>query len=134
MRKRTRAREYALQILYQMDITGDPYDLALSRFWNSIDSSFEIKDYAIQLVEGVSGKLADIDSLVAEHSEHWVLDRMAIIDRNILRLATYELVYRGDIPPKVAVNEALELAHKYSDPDSVKFINGILDKIITHRQ
>ena len=130
MRKRTHSREHALQILYQIDITGDPVDAVLSRFWDSTNSSWEIKNYSIQIVENVSEKLKDIDALIAKYSEHWDLDRMTIVDRNILRLASYELLYRDDIPPKVAINEALELAHKYSDLDSAKFINGILNKLM----
>ena len=71
------------------------------------------------------------DAFIVEHSEHWEMNRMPTIDRGILRLAAYELLYRDDIPPKVTINEAVELAHKYSTPDSGKFINGILDKLMT---
>ena len=134
MRKRTQAREYALHILYQMDITGDSASAALDRFWQDNNCEAEVRDFAGQLVQGSSENLAEIDTIISKHSEHWKLYRMAAIDRGILRLATYEILYRNDIPPKATINEALEMAHKYSTPDSGKFINGILDKIMTLRQ
>ena len=134
MRKRTQAREYALHILYQMDITGDSASAALDRFWQDNNCETEVRDFAGQLVQGSSENLAEIDTIISRHSEHWKLYRMAAIDRGILRLATYEILYRNDIPPKATINEALEMAHKYSTPDSGKFINGILDKIMTLRR
>jgi transcription antitermination factor NusB len=134
VRKRTRAREYALQILYQIDITGDPDDAVLNRFWNDSKSSPEIMSFATQLVKGTFEKVAEIDTLISKHSENWDLYRMAAIDRNIIRLAAYELLYRDDIPQKVTVNEAVDLAHKYSDMDSSRFINGVLDKLMSIEQ
>ena len=134
LRKRTQAREYALHILYQIDITGDSASAALDRFWQDNNCEAEVRDFAGQLVQGSSENLAEIDTIISKHSEHWKLYRMAAIDRGILRLATYEILYRNDIPPKATINEALEMAHKYSTPDSGKFINGILDKIMTLRQ
>ena len=130
MRRRTRARECALQILYQIDITGDPVDLVLDRFWQSMKHNSEVLTFATQLVRGAYGNLVEIDGLIAGYSQHWKLDRMPIVDRCILRLAAYELLYRDDIPPKVTINEAVELAHKYSTPDSGKFVNGVLDKLM----
>jgi len=130
LRKRTQAREYALQILYQMDITGDLAGEVLNRFWQSTSCDSEVRSFTTQIVRGASENLAEIDALIAKYSEHWEIDRMPTIDRSILRSAIYELLYRDDIPPKVAINEALELANKFSTPDSGKFINGILDKLI----
>lgn len=130
MRRRTRAREYALQILYQIDMTGDPAHVVLSRFWQNKNSDPEVISFTDQLVKGASDKSKEIDAIIVAHSEHWRIDRIAAIDRNILRLAIYELLYRVDIPPKVTINEAVDMAHKYSTPDSGKFINGILDKLI----
>ena len=89
-----------------------------------------MRSFATQIVRGASENLAEIDAFIAEYSEHWEIDRMPTIDRSILRSAVYELLYRNDIPPKVAINEALELANRFSTPDSGKFINGILDKLI----
>ena len=134
LRKRTQAREYALQILYQMDITGDPVDELLQRFWSGISYDPEVRSFATELVKGASGKLVEIDVLIAEYSEHWEIDRMPAIDRSILRLAAHEILYRADIPPKATINEAVEMAHKYSTPDSGKFINGILDKLMARKR
>ena len=134
MRKRTQAREYALQILYQVDITHDPVDSVLGRFWQDIEHDPEVHDFATQLVRNTWGNLGRVDPVIAKYSEHWDIKRMAAIDRCILRLASYEILYRKDIPPKVTINEALELAHKYSTPDSGRFINGILDKLMAREQ
>jgi len=134
LRKRTQAREYALHILYQIDITGDPASAVLDQFWRDNECEEGVRDFAAQLVKGSSENLAEIDTIISKHSEHWKLFRMAAIDRGILRLATYEMLYRNDIPPKATINEAVEMAHKYSTPDSGKFINGILDKIMTLRR
>ena len=133
MRKRTQARVYALQMLYQIDMTDDPVDVVLSQFWKDKEQEPEVRDFAAQLVKGTSENLTEIDALLAEYSENWDLDRMPAIDRSILRFATYELLYRDDIPPKVVINEAVEMAHRFSTPDSGKFINGILDKLMARR-
>jgi len=133
LRKRTQARGYALQLLYQMDMTDDPIDSILVRFWQDVEHDSEVRDFATQLVRGTADNLTEIDALIAEYSEHWKIDRMPAIDRNILRSAIYELLYRADIPPKVAINEAVELAKRFSTPDSGKFINGILDKLMSQR-
>ncbi len=128
--KRRRAREYALQLLFQLDITGDRLtDEVLKEFWEGNKEDDDIKEFTTSIVRGTIGHLTTIDSLIKDAVEHWQLERMAVIDRNILRAATYELLYRPDIPPSVAINEAIEIAKKYSTEDSSRFINGILDKI-----
>jgi transcription antitermination factor NusB len=131
MRKRSRAREFALQVLYQMDITGDNYDTCLDNFWQAqagkIDA--EIENFANELVCGVAQNLEAIDARISQHATNWQLKRMAVVDRNILRLGSYELMFRPDIPPKVSLNEAVELAKKYSGLEAGKFVNGVLDKI-----
>jgi transcription antitermination factor NusB len=130
MRKRTKAREYALQILYAVDITkDDPMD-CVDRFWEGDEeSSIEVKKFAAGLVLGVSDNKKEIDRMIAKHATNWKLDRMAVIDRNVLRFAAYELLYSKDIPPKVSINEAIDIAKKFGGPDSGKFVNGVLDKI-----
>lgn len=133
MRKRTQSRGYALQILYQIDMTGDPANDVMGRFWEELECDSEVREFAIQLVRGTCENLTDIDALITEYSEHWKIDRMPAIDRNILRSAIYELLYRSDIPRKVVINEAVETANRFSTPDSGKFINGILDKLLTRR-
>ena len=120
-------------MLYQIDMTDDPVDVVLSQFWKDKEQEPEVRDFAAQLVKGTSENLTEIDALLAEYSENWDLDRMPAIDRSILRFATYELLYRDDIPPKVVINEAVEMAHRFSTPDSGKFINGILDKLMARR-
>lgn len=126
--KRRKAREYALQILYQHDFTTEEPDL--DAFWQDVDENdAEIVSFANALVKGTLGNIENIDSTITNAAEHWVLKRMAAVDRNILREATYEILYREDIPPAVTINEALEIAKKFASKESAAFINGILDKI-----
>jgi len=121
MRKRTMARESALKILYAIDITKDEPDICINNFWLSQDSiEQEVKNYADGIV---------LDRLISDCATNWELGRMAVIDRNILRLGAYELIFAEDIPPKVAINEAIDIAKRYGDKDSGKFVNGVLDKI-----
>ncbi len=132
MRKRTHGRELALQFLYQIDITGDNYDSALDSFLKAqsaeeIDET--IKGFAVELVKGARDNSELIDSKISQYAANWQLGRMAVVDRNILRLSCFELLFRDDIPPKVSINEAVELAKKYSGPEAGKFVNAILDKI-----
>lgn len=131
MRKRTQARIFALQILYQVDITKDNYTDCLNNFWLNLDEPIEdqVKDFTAELVKGAITNLDTIDKKIAEYATNWQIRRMAVIDRNILRLSGYELIFRQDIPPKVSINEAVELAKKYSGPQAGKFVNGVLDKI-----
>jgi len=136
MRKRSLSRELALQVLYQIDITKDRYDATLENFWkmdHENDISEEIKIFTEELVKGVSENIKAIDDKIAGYATNWELTRMAVVDRNILRMAGFELVFRKDIPPKVSINEAVELAKKYSGAASGKFVNGILDKIKSER-
>lgn len=128
--KRRRAREFALQLMFQLDITGDKLtNEILKRFWEGNREDDEVRGFANSIVNGTIENLNTIDSIIKKTAENWQIDRMAVIDRNILRLATYELLYRDDIPPSVTINEAIEIAKKYGTEDSSAFINGILDKI-----
>jgi N utilization substance protein B len=113
MRKRTRAREFALQVLYQMDMTHDSSTVSLENFWQAhseerIDD--ELKEFTGALVEGVARDRSEIDKKISQFATNWQLERMAVVDRNILRLGCFELLFREDIPPKVSINEAVELA------------------------
>lgn len=130
MRKRTKARECALKILYEVDVTGNPYKDSLENFWQfqEINDSVII-DFSSRLVKGILENLDKIDKEISQFATNWQLKRMAVIDRNILRLAAYELLFMEDIPPKVSINEAVELAKKFGDVDSSRFVNGVLDKI-----
>lgn len=130
MRKRTLARESALKILYAVEMTKDGPEKCIDNFWNSQEKAQpQVKAFADDLVRGVYKNKERIDTLITEHATNWELDRMAVIDRNILRFGTYELIFADDVPPKVAINEAIDIAKKYGDKDSGKFVNGILDKI-----
>ncbi len=132
MRKRTYAREFALQILYQIDITEDDTEAVLENFWqNKIDEKIDpsIKDFTDRIVRGVVGNLDKINAKITQYAKNWQLKRMAVVDRNILRLASFELLFCQDIPPKVTINEAVELSKKFSGIETAKFVNGILDKI-----
>ncbi|MFA5320983.1 MAG: transcription antitermination factor NusB [Candidatus Omnitrophota bacterium] len=132
MRKRTQSRELAMQLLYLISVTHDDFSTAMENFWHDDERGLvprEIRDFSVELARGVSENMESIDSKIAGYALNWEPDRMALIDRNILRLASYELLFRPDIPPKVAINEAIELAKKYSGQEAAKFVNGILDKI-----
>lgn len=129
MRKRTKAREYALQILYQVDLTRTDPATAVQDFWTYRATPPEVRTFATRLVEGTLSHVDDIDRLIASHANNWEIARMAVVDRNILRLGTYELLYVEEVPPKVCLNEAIELAKRFGDEESSKFVNGILDTI-----
>lgn len=129
MGKRRRSREGALQVLYQIEITKQDPLQAFDQ-WKAHFSSKEGEDeFAEQIILGVVGHRQEIDHLIRVHSEHWSLDRISMIDRNILRMAIFELLYCHDIPPKVTLNEAIDLGKRYGSEESGSFINGILDKI-----
>ena len=130
MRPRTQSRVFALQMLYQAEITNEPIDLIRERFWKTAVASEAVKHFADVLVKGASEHQAVIDGAIrSAATTSWPLHRMPVIDRCLLRSATYELLYLVDIPSAVSINEAIELAKAYSTEDSPKFINAILDKI-----
>jgi len=129
MRRRTQAREVALQLLYQIDLLKGLPREDQERFLAEHAEGVEVQEYARALVQGVLEHRREIDHRIEEVARNWELGRMATIDRNVLRMGIYELIYRSDIPPKVAINEAVELAKKYSTKNSSAFVNGILDKV-----
>ena len=128
--RRRKAREYALQFLFQSDF-GDKGDIgrSLKQFWVDKEKDDEVKKFATEIIKGTLSGLDEIDATINKSAEHWVLQRMAAVDRNILRFAVYEILHRKDIPSAVTINEALEIAKKYSSSESAPFINGLLDKI-----
>lgn len=129
MGRRRRARELALQILFQLDSSQENLEEALKTFWFLHRHPKEIKEFANRLVEGTRENLKAIDEKIARYAEHWEMERMAGVDRNILRLGAYEILYCPDIPIKVSLNEAIELAKKFSTEKSSQFVNALLDKI-----
>ncbi len=127
--KRTKARERALQALYQIDVAAEGIDDALSRFWKSFEPvEREVVALAEALVRGVAAHRRTIDETIERVSTNWRLDRMAKVDRNVLRLAVYELL-ETDVPMKVVINEAIELGKKYGSESTGAFVNGVLDKV-----
>jgi N utilization substance protein B len=136
MGTRRRGRELALQILYQIDMTGQEPGRALALFWENFEGQAEAiqpgaKDFAVELVEGVWCERERIDKLIANSAEHWRLGRIARVDINILRVATYEVLCCPDTPASVIINEAVEIARRYGTNDSPPFVNGVLDHIAT---
>jgi N utilization substance protein B len=127
--KRRKAREYALQILFQLDIRKEkPSAAVLKHFWAEYDPDEEVKAFSEEIVKGTYKHIARIDELLHQCAKNWSLDRMAVVDRNVLRMAVYEILYRIDIPTSVTINEAIEIAKKYGTDESGSFVNGILDR------
>ena len=131
MRRRTKARECALKILYAVDVGKGDCDKCIETFWKNSNGAHdaETRAFADSIVRGVTKNIEEVDRLISSSATNWQLKRMAAVDRNILRLAAYELVFSKDIPPKVSINEAIDIAKKYGNADSGKFVNGILDKV-----
>jgi len=128
--KRRKAREYALQILFQADFTEKKLDgEALREFWSERKENMDVRKFTEDLVRGTLDKIEEIDTTIEKVTENWLLKRMAAVDRNILRFAAYEILYRKDIPAAVTINEALEIAKKYSSSESASFLNGVLDRL-----
>jgi N utilization substance protein B len=132
MGNRRRAREMAVKVLYQADMVQCSMAEALSLYCMHFEVSERIRDFAVELVRGVEGHLPTIDTLIRRFSEHWRLERMPVVDRNIIRLGVFELLHRPDIPAKVSINEAVDLGKKFGTEESGAFINGILDRIRRH--
>ena len=126
---RRRSREAALQMLFQMDVSGVSAAQAIHTYWASLSSSREGEDFANELVRGFGDAHEEIDETIRSVSQHWRLERMTKVDRNILRLATYELMKLGDVPRRVTLNEAVELAKRFGSEGSAGFVNGVLDRI-----
>jgi N utilization substance protein B len=154
MGKRREARERAVQFLFQHDLNApEDLELALNQFWDSQRAASiaeekgaatwgerpelpppsadeaAVRLFAVPLIRGTLQHRDEIDAIIRKHAKNWELHRIAAVDRNILRLALYEMLYRDDIPPVVSINEAVDIAKKFSTQDSGKFVNGILDKV-----
>ena len=131
MPSRHRARERALQILFQWDARKEPIEASISSFYDTLYSEqSETRpapdEFVDRLVNGVVENIAEIDRRLSQHAEHWRIERMPAVDRNVLRLAIFEMMAL-DTPPPVAIDEAIELARRFSGEESVQFINGVLD-------
>ncbi|MCM8803845.1 MAG: transcription antitermination factor NusB [Candidatus Omnitrophica bacterium] len=128
---RRKAREYALKILYMIDIRKENYLSIIDEFWQSIKEKVngKVKEFSNEIVKGVMENIEKIDKIISDVSLNWEIERMSYIDRNILRIGTYEIIFKNDIPYAVSINEAIEISKEYGDNDSPKFVNGILHKI-----
>ena len=116
-------------MLFQVDLTGEPAEDVFREFWRGQRSDEDVRDFAQTLVRGVLSHRLALDAAVAASAEHWRVERMAVVDRNVLRLAVYEMLFHDDTPPPVVIDEAIEIAKKYGSAESGAFINGILDHI-----
>jgi len=125
--KRRRAREYALQLLFQSEYLGSKADL--DQFWKDKDESQDVRDFTASIVRGTLKNLEEIDRQLVACTDNWSLERLAAVDRSVLRAAAYEILFRSDIPHAVTINEALEIVKKFSTTESSSFINGVLDKL-----
>jgi N utilization substance protein B len=134
MTRRSRAREVALQLLFQRDVNPTVPRSAVEEFARErLLTKDDLVAFCLSLYDGAVGRAAEIDGLLAAAAENWRLPRMAAVDRNVLRLGAYELLFAADTPPKVALDEAIELARRYGDKDSPAFVNGVLDRLLKSR-
>ncbi|GJL66520.1 MAG: hypothetical protein NPIRA05_14910 [Nitrospirales bacterium] len=130
-RSRRAARQLALQFLFQNEFQQRSSH-SLDKFWEDHESAPEVQLFATQVVEGVFAHQKELDTLINDYAVEWTLSRMPVVDRNILRCAIFELFWLPEVPAKVTINEALELAKRFADEESKRFLNGILDRIIQH--
>jgi N utilization substance protein B len=129
---RRRGRELALQMLYQHELASSDVEDMFSSFDELQQAPPSTREFAVGLVRGVLSRLAELDSHLVDQADHWRLERMAAVDRNILRLALYELIFEGDTPPAVVIDEAVEIAKRFGSERSSQFVNGVLDGFL-HR-
>jgi len=129
MGKRRKARECALQILFQLEFNASDADALIRGYWTHQKASEDIKEYGTWLVRGIRSEQEEVDRTIQASSEHWRIARMAVVDRNILRIAVYEMLHEKTLVPAIIINEAIEIAKKYSGEDASVFINGILDAV-----
>ena len=133
MTRRSRARDVALQLLFQFDFNAKVERLSQERFVRERLNDASLEPFCLGLFDGVQSHRADIDKDLTEAAENWRLQRMAGVDRNVLRLGAYELLFEPGIPAASAINEAIELARRYGSKDSAGFVNGVLDRIARSR-
>ncbi|MDP2724949.1 MAG: transcription antitermination factor NusB [Syntrophales bacterium] len=131
MRPRRKAREIAMQVLYGLDVSQGNLKETIDLFWKNFDVPEKVKAFSSILVEGAWNNRKQIDTLIGGCAENWSVERMSRVDRSILRMAVYELLYCRDIPPKVAINEAIDLGKLFGSENSGAFINGVLDAFYT---
>ncbi len=130
MGSRRKSRELLLQMLFQSDLGKQPAEQVRRTFWaEQKDASAEVRDYVEDLFNVATERSAEIDRTIEEHAKNWRMERMAAVDRNVLRAAVAEFLGKPDVPKPVVINEAIEIARRYSSPESITFINGVLDSV-----
>jgi len=132
MKSRTKARGIALQVLYEYDMTAHPLGISLEARFADETIDDQILDFSRQIVNGIVPIIPTLDSVIAVHAPEWPLDQVAIIDRNILRIALWEFAVSRVTPVKVAINEAIELAKTFGSDSSSRFVNGVLGSLVDH--
>jgi N utilization substance protein B len=130
MGARRKARELALQMLYQHDLSGNPADTIIGTFEDLQKSKANTREFATKIFRGTLDHLAQIDEMIVAQADNWRIERMAVVDRNIIRMSIYEFLYETDTPKLVIIDEAIEIAKKFGTQKSSQFINGILDGIL----
>jgi N utilization substance protein B len=125
-------RELALKALYQIDMRGEVSNEDLALFFESLGASDQARVFALKLIDGVLRERVTLDRLLADALEHWSVSRLSRVDHNVLRIAIFELMKMADIPARVTIDEAIELAKTYGDQESGRFVNGVLDQIAAH--
>ena len=130
MGARRKARELALQMLYQRDLSGNAADAIVETFEDLQKSKANTREFAVRIFRGTLDHMADIDQMIVAQADNWRLERMAVVDRNIIRMSVYEFLHEHDTPKLVIIDEAIEIAKKFGTQKSSQFINGILDGIL----
>ena len=131
LRERRKGRETALQALYQLDITNEGAETSLAAFAESFESTPNAEEFTLHLVRGVVRRRPEIDHTIGEAIENWRFERLSRVDLNVLRIAVYELTTPPELPPEIAINEAVEIARRFGTAESAAFVNGVLDQIAT---
>ena len=126
---RRETREWIIQFLFQLDFNPEPVDIALKDFWEKKEPSEHEKTYAEEIIKGVVQRKDELDDRLSQYAKRWDSERMGAVDRTVMRVALFEMLYRDDVPPVVSINEAVDIAKRFSTAESGKFVNGILDKV-----
>ena len=129
MGQRRRAREFALQMLFQLDLTGTEPEELIEPFWRGIEADDDVRTFAEELLRGVAAERDELDRRIVAAADNWRLERMAVVDRNVLRMAIWELLHADDAPAAVVLDEAISIAKKFGSESSGSFINGVLDAV-----
>ena len=128
MATRRQAREWCFQILFELDMNPAEVDRVFKLFWRERKTDAQTRAFAESLVVGVRGHLAEIDAKIKEYAHNWDIKRMGVVERNVMRMALYEMLYCDDVPPVVSINEAVDITKYFGNAESGKFVNGILDR------